>query len=98
MTPRNAILYGVVIVAAAAFVVAFDPAPPLPTAEAAPPASAPPATAAPVKAQTPIGETAPVATNGGPSDHTMFGGTPSRNMVNHKDKLAKFPEKGPEWD
>lgn len=92
MTPRNAILYGVVIVAAAAFVVAFDPAPSLPTADAAPPA-----TAAPVKAQS-IGDTAPVATNGGPSDHTMFGGTPSRNMVNHKDKFEKFPKEGPMWD
>ncbi len=42
--------------------------------------------------------TSPVATNPGPSDHTMFGGTLSRNMINLKDKVAKFPKAGPKWD
>ena len=50
----------------------------------------PPATAAP-KAE-------PKAPAGGASDHTMFGGTPSRNMVNMTDKVAKFPKKGPDWE
>ncbi|HXD86798.1 MAG TPA: PQQ-binding-like beta-propeller repeat protein [Urbifossiella sp.] len=43
---------------------------------------------------------APVATNGGPNDHTMFGGTPSRNMVNlvAKDIPGKFdPDKDAIW-
>lgn len=39
---------------------------------------------------------APKAANGGPDDHTMFGGTPGRNMVNPTAKLAAFPNKGPE--
>lgn len=34
---------------------------------------------------------APKATNGGPTDHTMFGGTPDRNMVNLVSK--NVPEK-----
>jgi outer membrane protein assembly factor BamB len=34
----------------------------------------------------------------GSSDHTMFGGTVSRNMINTKDKVAKFPHEGPKWD
>lgn len=55
---------------------------------------APDSSAQPVPA--PVG--APVAKNGGPSDHTMFGGTPDRNMVNLKDKLAKFPTETPNWD
>ncbi|HEY3788424.1 MAG TPA: PQQ-binding-like beta-propeller repeat protein, partial [Urbifossiella sp.] len=43
---------------------------------------------------------APVAANGGPNDHTMFGGTPSRNMVNlvAKDVPGKFdPDKDAIW-
>lgn len=35
---------------------------------------------------------------GGESDHTMFGGTPARNMVNLKNKVEKFPKEGPKWD
>jgi outer membrane protein assembly factor BamB len=34
----------------------------------------------------------------GATDHTMFGGTPTRNMVNLKDKVGKFPAEGPRWD
>ena len=54
----------------------------------------------PVAVRQPAGawDVAPVAANGGTSDHTMFGGTPSRNMVNHKDKLAKLPMAGPKWE
>ncbi len=40
----------------------------------------------------------PKAAAAGSSDHIMFGGTPDRNMVNPKDKLAKFPTAGPMWD
>jgi outer membrane protein assembly factor BamB len=40
---------------------------------------------------------APKATNPGPNDHTMFGGTPDRNMVNPAGKLEVFPDKGPDW-
>ena len=43
---------------------------------------------------------APQATNPGPNDHTMFGGTPSRNMVNlvAKNIPAKFdPDKDALW-
>lgn len=54
-------------------------------------ASAPPVPdAIPLRAQPPAGS--------GESDHTMFGGTVSRNMVNLKDKLAKFPKEAPKWD
>ena len=40
------------------------------------------------------------APGGGPSDHTMFGGTPGRNMVNPKDKITKLLTTGPKpgWD
>lgn len=95
MTSRNAILCGVVtLVGAAGLVVALSNSPPETTAADPPPGA--PAAAAPAQGSLP--DTAPVATGGGPSDHSMFGGTPSRNMVNLKDKLAKFPEKGPSWD
>ncbi|MBX9624895.1 MAG: PQQ-binding-like beta-propeller repeat protein [Gemmataceae bacterium] len=40
---------------------------------------------------------APKAANPGPNDHTMFGGTPDRNMVNPAGKLAAVPDKGPDW-
>lgn len=91
MTSRKAILCGaVLLVAIAGLVVVVIRSSPV-SSDAAEPASA---NAAPA----PIGDTAPVATEGGASDHAMFGGTPSRNMVNLKDKLAKFPTKGPAWD
>lgn len=38
------------------------------------------------------------AVSAGPTDHPMFGGTPDRNMVNPKDKLAAFPKEGPDWN
>ncbi|MBY0457127.1 MAG: hypothetical protein K2V38_07310, partial [Gemmataceae bacterium] len=52
------------------------------------------------KGPTKVGEkadptTAPIAENGGPTDHTMFGGTLARNMVNLKDKVAKLPPSTP---
>ncbi len=40
----------------------------------------------------------PPAAGSGESDHWMFGGTPSRNMINTKDKVAKFPKETPKWD
>jgi outer membrane protein assembly factor BamB len=43
-------------------------------------------------------DVAPVATNGKPNDHTMFGGTVTRNMVNRREKVEKFPKEGPKWD
>jgi outer membrane protein assembly factor BamB len=93
MTSRNAILCGVAALAGAAgLFVALSNSPPT-TAAADPPPAAPPA-----PAQGSLPDTAPVAAGGGPSDHSMFGGTPSRNMVNLKDKFAKFPDKGPAWD
>ena len=84
MTSRNAILCGAGLLACAAglAVVLSDTAPP----------GAPTLTAAePVKADPPVaGSTA--------SDHSMFGGTPSRNMVNLTDKIAKLPKDTPKWD
>lgn len=53
------------------------------------------AAAAPRPQQAPVG--APKAANPGPNDHTMFGGTPDRNMVNPAGKLAVVPDKGPDW-
>jgi outer membrane protein assembly factor BamB len=41
---------------------------------------------------------APRAANGGSDDHTMFGGTPARNMVNPTGKLSAFPTAGPNWE
>jgi len=32
------------------------------------------------------------------NDHTMFGGTPDRNMVNLAGKLEVFPKSGPDWE
>lgn len=45
------------------------------------------------------GKADPKATGpAGSDDHTMFGGTPSRNMVNMTGKLPAFPKTGPtEW-
>ena len=40
----------------------------------------------------------PAPSGSGESDHYMFGGSPTRNMVNLKDKVAKFPTEGPKWD
>jgi outer membrane protein assembly factor BamB len=51
---------------------------------------------APLAAAQPKGD-APAA-GSGESDHWMFGGAPSRNMVNLKDKVAKFPKEAPKWD
>ncbi|MDY3555491.1 PQQ-binding-like beta-propeller repeat protein [Gemmata sp. JC717] len=51
-----------------------------------------------IAADAPKGDSAPLAANGGPTDHTMFGGTLSRNMVNLKEKIAKFPTETPKWD
>lgn len=61
------------------------------------PAPASNAPAQPAKAAG-AGDWAPVASNAGPSDHTMFGGTVSRNMVNAKDKVYKVPSETPKWD
>src|SRR4051794_11209965 len=33
-----------------------------------------------------------------PAAWPMFGGAPTRNMVNTRDKLARFPLKGPDWE
>jgi outer membrane protein assembly factor BamB len=41
---------------------------------------------------------APKATGGGPNDHTMFGGSSDRNMVNLTAKLPAFPTKAPNWE
>jgi outer membrane protein assembly factor BamB len=68
--------------------------PPVSTVASAPPVPPPavvpvgPAIEIPLRAQPGTGET----------DHTMFGGTVSRNMVNAKEKLEKFPKEGPKWD
>ena len=72
LTPRRALLGGVLAAAAGLAVVA-----------------------APRPQQGPVGP--PKAAHPGPDDHTMFGGTPSRNMVNPAGKLAAFPDKGPDW-
>ena len=83
MTSRNAILCGAGLLACAAglAVALSDTAPP----------GAPTLTAAePVKAD-------PPAAGSAASDHSMFGGTPSRNMVNLTDKLAKYPKQAPDW-
>lgn len=67
---------------------------PVSTVASAPPVPPPvvvpvgPAIEIPLRAQPGSSET----------DHTMFGGTVSRNMVNAKEKLEKFPKEGPAWD
>ncbi|MBM3979811.1 MAG: hypothetical protein FJ304_05925 [Planctomycetes bacterium] len=88
MTSRYAILGAAVqILGGAGLVVALsDSAPPAPAA----PAPEQP----PVASQPPAKADAPVA---GPTDHTMFGGTVARNMVNLKDKVEKYPKEAPKW-
>jgi outer membrane protein assembly factor BamB len=62
------------------------------------PSAAPPGApgAIPLAAAQPKAD--PPAAGTGESDHTMFGGTHARNMVNLKDKVAKFPKEAPKWD
>jgi outer membrane protein assembly factor BamB len=89
MTSRYAILGAAVLVlTGAGLVVALNG-----DAPAAPPATPAPEQP-PVAAQPPAKADAPVA---GPSDHTMFGGTIHRNMVNLKDKVEKYPKDAPKW-
>lgn len=40
----------------------------------------------------------PPAPKESPAEWTMYGGTPSRNMVNLRDRMPKMPEKAPDWD
>ena len=47
----------------------------------------------------PVGAAAPVPQAPPPPPAwPMFGGTPSRNMANPREKLEKFPKEGPKWD
>ncbi len=83
MTSRSAMLLSSLVLAGAAgLLVALSGNTPLP-------ADAPLAAAQPKDAP-------PVGT--GASDHTMFGGTVARNMINTKDKVAKYPKEAPKWD
>jgi outer membrane protein assembly factor BamB len=67
-----------------------------------PPPAAPPAEPPKQEPQPTPPLVVPATPNGGQptggTDHVMFGGTPDRNMVNLKDKLEKFPTKGPDWN
>ena len=40
----------------------------------------------------------PNSDNARAADHTMFGGTIQRNMINSTEKLTKFPKAGPDWN
>jgi outer membrane protein assembly factor BamB len=102
MTSRNVIIGGVVLLLAGlGLVVALSGSTPIPippAVDATPVAAAPAEQPGAPAAQPSIADKPLVATGGGPSDHTMFGGTPSRNMVNLVDKIAKFPKEGPKYD
>jgi outer membrane protein assembly factor BamB len=101
MTSRKAILGGAaLLLCAGASVFALSGcAEPVPTVTAVP-EPAPVAVSVVVPVSTPAAQPKadPVPSGSGESDHFMFGGSPSRNMVNLKDKVAKFPKEGPKWD
>ena len=84
MTSRNAILCGAGLLACAAGLAVV-------LSDTAPPGASTLTAAEPVKADPPVAGSAA-------SDHSMFGGTPSRNMVNLTDKIAKLPKDTPKWD
>lgn len=50
-----------------------------------------------VAADPPPAKVSAAAPQAGKTDHVMFGGTIDRNMINTGDKLAAFPDKGPDW-
>src|SRR5688572_9424118 len=89
MKSRYAILCGVGLVGCVAVLVAVL------SGSAPRSAEEPKAPAAPAPAQEPKAK-APAP--GGDDPFAMLGGSPARNMVNLKEKLAKFPEKGPNWE
>src|SRR5437868_5214982 len=107
MTTRNVILCSTVflicgvgvLVALTGSSPAVNPdTPPTDLPAVQPPAPAPAGQPPAGQPATSLQDSSPVAAGGGSSDHTMFGGTLSRNMVNKKDTVAKFPKEGPKWD
>jgi outer membrane protein assembly factor BamB len=92
MTSRYAIVFGAgLLVCAGGLAFALSRSAPADRPVTAEPA----APEQPAKAEPPP---APGTAAAGETDHTMFGGTPDRNMVNLKSKLEKFPKEGPKWD
>ncbi|MCI0701483.1 MAG: PQQ-binding-like beta-propeller repeat protein [Planctomycetia bacterium] len=83
---RQTLFCGAVLLVCSALVLTISCSAPAP----APPDPQPPVAVVP--------DPVPILADVGPTDHPMFGGSLSRNMVNLKDKVAKFPTEGPNWD
>jgi len=101
MTSRN-VLFAVpaLLVVGAAIVVAVarstpTPAPAAVVAPAVPVDDQPAVVPLPANVTVRFAQQPPAGS--GETDHTMFGGTLARNMVNLKDKVTKYPKEAPDW-